>query len=96
MKLFIITIEEMWDYSAVPHKPEVFFDKSSATSRVNALYDEVASDYEDRFDSGFIHTHTDGGFKIWRSYDYNSHHRVVQLHEHEVSDVLIRQIIDKR
>lgn len=95
MTFFIITIEEVWDGYRVSHKPEVILKcRNKVNRRLQELYTDSTDIYRARFGAGYEEKHyDDGGFTIFRSYNYDTHHYNVQMSEHDIDDETLRKLL---
>lgn len=80
MKLYTITIDEVFDFEKYSHEPEVYYKKEDAEQRLNDIYDDVKPqlpkhDMEERTSTSFS-LYTDG--------TYPENHFDVTLYEVEM------------
>lgn len=93
MKLFIITIEEVWDFERMSHTPEVFLKKENASNRLSKLYDEYSQEYKEEFDKDYDEEVGEMMVEMWNNGSWSQTHFIAEIHEHELDDDSLSRLI---
>lgn len=84
MKVYIITIEEVFDFQVFIHAPEAFTKEEAAKNRFNEIVEEAKKAYcrlgwvedKDYYDESCYEIYLDG--------EYAANHYAVRIHEVEL------------
>lgn len=76
MKLYIITIDERWDFETTPHSPVVRLCEEDAKAALNQLKESAIEDTNaNAQDSGFCLDESKSSFEIYKDgYEAGSHY----------------------
>ena len=79
-KVYVIVIEEVWDYCHYPHEPVVFSKLEDATKHLNDIYNSacIELDFADTTER------TETSVEIYKYGYYSTDHWSATIHEVEV------------
>ena len=81
MKVFVITIDDVYDCATNSHAPEVYADGEKAKSRLKDLYDIVKDDMDG---DEYIHEVSESEISIYEDGRYSENHYTAHISEVEV------------
>ena len=83
MKVYVLTINEVYDYEEFNHNPRVFMKREDAIAELNDIKEEAKEEFAedfDQFDDG------ENGFEMYADGRYSEGHYSVYVHEVEVEE----------
>ena len=83
-KVFVVVIDEVYDYEQGYHKPIVFADREKASKYLKNTYEQVLKEFEDTaYD---MHEFAEDGSngEIWVDGSYTTDHWCITLYETEI------------
>ena len=80
MKVFVITISDVCDFSHYPHDPIVYEKREDAIARLEEIKEDAKADADDDYEIEEDETHID----IWESGRYAENHYTATIDEIEV------------
>lgn len=83
MKLYIITIDEVYDMEQYGHDPIPYIDKEAAVKKFRRIVKEAKKEFKNDFDKS--ETIKDESFIIWKEGCYSTDHYRLSLHECEIA-----------
>ena len=85
MKAFVITIDEVYDYEEMGHKPEVFLNEEKAKARFKELVEDAKAEYEETYDD-YDSEEYNNKFECYEEGYASQNHYYVRLEEVEVEE----------
>ena len=88
MKLYIIVIDEVYDYQQYRHAPVIRLTKDEASKELVRLRNEVLRNYENDLGEGMRDSYTKGeSFEVYLDGEYSVTHYNATIHEVEVDGI---------
>lgn len=82
-KVYIITIDEVYDFENFPHEPMVFDDKKKAREKMARIIDEAKEEYKDKFNEV---EEGETYFEMYAEGYFSEGHYAVHLYEKEIEE----------
>jgi hypothetical protein len=82
-KVYIITIDEVYDFENFPHEPMVFADEKKAREEMARIIDEAKEEYKDKFNEV---EEGETYFEMYAEGYFSEGHYAVHLYGKEVEE----------
>ena len=84
MKLYVITIEEIWDYDRLGHDPEVYLSQQAARKRLAEIAELERPAYEEALDDSLIEEIYEDMFEFYEDGCWAQAHLHAEISECEL------------
>lgn len=81
MKIYIITIDEVYDYEVAPHKPLMLFSRKSVDDAIRQIKDIAKREFPKDW---VLSNSKSGGFEMYLDGEYSSNHYSLSVYDYDV------------
>lgn len=82
-KVYIITIDEVYDFEIFPHEPMVFADEQKAREEMARIINEAKKEYKDKYNEV---EEGETYFEMYAEGYFSEGHYAVHLYEKEIEE----------
>ena len=84
MKIWVITIDEVYDYENFPHDPIAFSNEKDAKEQLDTFRQGLKKDYESELESNWLYEDGERYCEVYEDGCYGTNHYSVRLSEIEL------------